>query len=296
MKTKLIFFLLIATHKIALAQLSGKIIDKNTKQSIPYVNVFIENENYGTTADENGKFTIQSQKENYKLIFSIVGYENDTISIQNIRAIIELKPKVYNLAEVKVLSSKKSKEIKIGSFKRNNIKTYYGSGLNFTYLIASHFPFIDEYNNTPFIKTIMPLCKSDIPNAKFKVRIFEADKNGQPSTELIRESIIVTIKKGQSQPLIDLSKYNIYFPENGLFIGFEYMNIPSNYYEFYATMPNKKKMKMFTYEPSFASERIDSNKQQIWKTYNGKWKIGTLDPKISRPYNEKLKLELTLTN
>ena len=37
------------------AQITGVVKDSLTKQTIPYVNISVENENKGTTSEENGK-------------------------------------------------------------------------------------------------------------------------------------------------------------------------------------------------------------------------------------------------
>ena len=55
------------------AQTKGVVIDESGKP-IPYVNIWVENENIGTTSEENGEFSI-ADAENKILVFSAVGFE-----------------------------------------------------------------------------------------------------------------------------------------------------------------------------------------------------------------------------
>ena len=74
---KFIFFLLITLPLSA--QIKGNVVDENNNP-IPYVNIWVENENIGTTSKEDGTFTINAN-EDKKLVFSALGYENKTVSL-----------------------------------------------------------------------------------------------------------------------------------------------------------------------------------------------------------------------
>ena len=54
------------------AQTKGVVADESGKP-IPYVNIWVENENIGTTSEENGEFFIAASA-NKNLIFSILGF------------------------------------------------------------------------------------------------------------------------------------------------------------------------------------------------------------------------------
>ena len=146
----------------------------------------------------------------------------------------------------------------------------------------------------------MPYCHSSVNNAKFKLRIFEAKKGGLPGKELITENIIVTVKKGSSKPIIDLSKYNLPFPENGLFVGLEFMQLESNKH-LYSVYDNetKKSIKQTSLEPSFALKNYSSKDEETWRLSRGNWSKAN-NQFINRklPENEKrlLAIEFTLTN
>ena len=55
-------------------QITAKIIDSETSQNIPYVNIWVENENIGTTSNEQGKFILNIDKPK-QIILSAIGYK-----------------------------------------------------------------------------------------------------------------------------------------------------------------------------------------------------------------------------
>jgi hypothetical protein len=296
--SKFLILLFLLCSLSSVAQITATVKNANDQKPIPYVNIWVENENIGVTADENGKFTIAAAS-NSKLIFNALGYEDKLVKASEINGVVYLIPKVIALGEVVVSRAKKSKENKLGSFKLKRFNSYYGSADNYPYIVARFFPNETNISETPFIKSIMPYCKSDIKDAKFKVRIFEAKKDGLPGNELVNENIIVNLKKGSSKPVIDISKYNIDFPEYGLFIGLEFMQLASNKYDFTASIGNtKEKKKMTSLEPAFGTVQGESEEKETWRLSKGKWYKTTWFTNQGQAGKEKdlLAIELTLTN
>lgn len=298
MKNILLSFIICLISIVTKAQITATIKNPTDQKPIPYVNIWVENENIGVTADESGKFII-AVPANSKLVFNALGYDDKTIEASKIVGIVYLIPKVFELKEVVVSSAKKTIENKIGTFKQKGINAFYGSSDNFPYMVARYYPNDSKNAETPFIKSVMPFCSSDVTNAKFKLRIFEAKESGFPGDELINESIIVTVKKGNSQPIIDLTKYNLTFPEYGLFVGLEFMQLESNKHLYTVTIEEtNKKKKQTSLEPAFGLRNYLSKDEEIWLLSKGKW--NKANPFINRglPENEKklLAIELTLTN
>lgn len=59
----------------------GKVIDKQTREALPFVNVFIEGTTKGSTTDESGEFLIKNVSLGYvKVSASFVGYQTKTTS------------------------------------------------------------------------------------------------------------------------------------------------------------------------------------------------------------------------
>ncbi|MCB9258206.1 MAG: TonB-dependent receptor [Ignavibacteriales bacterium] len=77
---KLIFILLIMLSQLIFSQnigeITGKVIDRVTKEGLPGVNVIVEETNFGSSTDLNGEFKIQNiPVGNYKVRASFIGYD-----------------------------------------------------------------------------------------------------------------------------------------------------------------------------------------------------------------------------
>ena len=90
---KIILFFLFSTSLSA--QIKGVVKDSITKEPIPYVSIWVENKDIGTTTDEKGYFLLQLEDKNYdpdKMILYI-----DTIDKQINKEIVnEVKKKIQN--------------------------------------------------------------------------------------------------------------------------------------------------------------------------------------------------------
>lgn len=89
---------------IAMAQqtlsIDAKIIDGETKQSLPYASIYIT-DSHGTISNQEGEFVIKALPTD-RLRISYVGYETQTIKASEISDIILLKPQAIRLSEVVV--------------------------------------------------------------------------------------------------------------------------------------------------------------------------------------------------
>ena len=82
MRILLSLFLLVSTLAIPqlLAQkvtkVSGKVIDANTKELLPFVNVSFKGTNVGASTDIDGEFEISTRFPSDTLVASYIGYED----------------------------------------------------------------------------------------------------------------------------------------------------------------------------------------------------------------------------
>ena len=110
MKKELLLFLFLFTAVISYAQtqqVNGVVIDSQTKEVLPFVNISIEGSNQAATTDIDGKFSIASAKKINTLLFSYVGYElkryplpDSSATIPNL--VIRLESKHINLSEITI--------------------------------------------------------------------------------------------------------------------------------------------------------------------------------------------------
>ncbi|MBC7920720.1 MAG: carboxypeptidase-like regulatory domain-containing protein, partial [Ferruginibacter sp.] len=63
-------------------KLRGKVLDEQTGKPLPFVNIFCENCNTSTSANENGEFEIYTKQFPIQLIFSFIGYDRKELYIE----------------------------------------------------------------------------------------------------------------------------------------------------------------------------------------------------------------------
>jgi hypothetical protein len=294
---KLLAITILLISNICFGQLKSVIIDSETKEKIPYVNIWVENEKIGTTSNENGEFELEI--DNTKIIlFSAIGFETKKISSDLIKKTLELKPITTELDGVIINSKKSTQELIIGEFKKPKINHYFGCGIK-PWIIARFFKYNDKYSNTPFLKKIRILTNSDVKDSKFNIRLYSVNENGEPENYIYDQNIVGIAKKGKKTTEIDISALNIEFPDNGFFIAIEWLIIENNKYEYkYTIEGSRKKLEGISYEPAIGTVPAETDKNS-WRYNQGKWRKVWKNVGTSKKYKDKYSLiaiELTLTN
>ena len=113
MKDKRIIWVFIVFSQFAFSQIQGIVKDSLSGKPIPYVNIWVENENIGTTTEENGEFNISVSQKRKNLIVSVIGYQKKIIKISQSKNIF-LSPSDFQIQEVIISNRKNTKEIEIG--------------------------------------------------------------------------------------------------------------------------------------------------------------------------------------
>ena len=220
---KRLFLALILVGFSLSAQIKGVVKDSLTGKPIPYVNIWVENENIGSTSEENGTFFINTTTNGKKLIFSTLGYEKKIIKASQV-AEVYLKPTSYTLDEVVISKSIGTKSVEIGKTK-NEIYQAFDNGPK---IDTKFFPYLASYKKTRYLKQVSIYTDSRIEDAIIKIHFYTVDSNGFPTEELLDKDLVVTVKKGTRTNWFDLTKLNLKFPKNGLFVGFEKLLIEKN--------------------------------------------------------------------
>ena len=294
-KIILIISLLVSTF--ANSQIKAIVINSETKEKIPFVNIWIENENIGTTSNEKGEFTLNANNTQ-KIIFSAIGYENLTLKTTSIKNTVKLKPKITELSEIIVTSKKITKENVVGKFKKSKINFYFACNTN-PWIFARYFKYKLDYEETPFLKTIRVLTNSNVKNAKFNIRLYNINEKGEPEGYIYNKNIIGIAKKGKKITEVNLSDLNIEFPKQGFFVAIEWLIIETNKHKYKYTMKgSKKKLKGISYEPSIGTVPTGTD-ENSWVFNRGKWKKVWRNKGQIKRYKNKYNLiaiELTLIN
>jgi len=88
----LVAFVMISASLQAQSVITGRVVDNDTKESVPGVNVTVKGTEQGTFTDSNGKFSIRIQSLPATLVFSFIGFETYEQEISSAEDLsIELK-------------------------------------------------------------------------------------------------------------------------------------------------------------------------------------------------------------
>ncbi|WP_117884230.1 serine hydrolase [Aureibaculum luteum] len=100
----LIYFLFSTITNAQNIVIEGVIKDSEQKEALPYANIFLQENYFGTISNQNGQFkiVIPQEKRNDSLVVSYIGFKTQTFSISNIKNPLEvfLKEDETTLKEV----------------------------------------------------------------------------------------------------------------------------------------------------------------------------------------------------
>ena len=247
------------------AQIKGVVKDSLSGVTVPFVNISVENENIGTTSEEDGSFVIHQTEEHKNLIFSALGYEKKKVNASKSQVVF-LKPTAYELNEVMIDDRKNTSAVEIGATK-NSIYQAFDNGPR---IDTKFFPYSPEYKKTKYIKAVTVETDSKIEAALIKLHFYKVDANGYPGEELMTKDFLVTVKKGISKNRFDLSNFNLKIPTKGLFVGFEKLIIEKNKYEKTTTDFNtNKKQTVTSYAPLVLYNYVE--RDYLYMYSGGKW-------------------------
>jgi hypothetical protein len=290
---RILLFTSILCSTALFAQIKGVVKDSLTGNPIPFVNIWVQNENIGSTSEENGIFSVNTTNENNNLIFSTLGYEKKIVKAFQVSEVF-LKPTAYALNEVIIFKKLETKTIEIGKYK-NEMYQAFDNGPK---IDTKFFPYLPSYKKTKYLKQVSIYTDSRIENAIIKIHFYNVDANGFPASELLDKDFIVTVKKGTRTNRFDIMDLNLKFPKNGLFVGFEKLMIENNKFEKTITNSNtNSKQIQKTYFPFVLYNYVE--RDFLFTFSGGKWIKTTnktkSDPSAKIMINEPV-INLILSN
>ena len=245
------------------AQVKGIVVDENNKP-ISYVNIWAENENIGTTSEENGSFLINVNNAK-NLVFSALGYEKKIVIALEAEKVI-LTETTFRLDEVVIAKRFQTRELEIGNVKNETYQAFD----NGPRIDAKFFPYISKYKKTKFIKQVTIFTDSEIESATIKLHFYSVDSNGFPGEELLTKDFLVSVKKGVKKTYFDVTDLNLRMPKTGIFIGYEKLIIEKNKVEKTITDLNTNQTKIQkTYYPFILYNYVQ--REFIYTFFGGKW-------------------------
>lgn len=309
MHNKLYLLFLALTSFSAFAQVKGTIKDNTTKEPIPYVNIWIEGEDNGTTSDENGNFVLPVGADTTKrILLNSVGYAPAYVKISDIGESIPLAPKPIELKEVNIANKTGKHHIIVNPLKKlKRVKSYsHGSGAR---MLARYIPYKPEYEAIPYINKIRFPVEKYKKSFTFNLRLYSVSEDKSPGEPIYDENILITIPPNEKVITIDLSSLNIKMPDDGLYVVVERFlikqNISGTVYKKVIDdngklIPEEKREYLYDlFGPAFICEQTTTD-EGGWNYYKGKWNRGYHFQILSPPEKAHLRgifaVEITLTD
>lgn len=261
MQEKRLWLLFILVSFSVSAQIKGVVVDENNKP-IPFVNIWVENENIGTTSEEDGTFNINTTEKSQNLILSSLGYETKKTPISQ-ATIIVLKSKVITLDEVVISKPKNTKEIEIGDLKK---AFYLPEPQAIPWIFAKKVDIDKENPDAIYIKNITFLTHSEVEGAVFRVRVFSVNSQNMPDEDILTNEVIVVTQKGRKKVTVDVSMYKLKVPTEGVIVGFESLFLEQNKY---IQETNKEDVTFMNYDPHIYYQYINIEESYTFKL--GRW-------------------------
>ena len=212
---------------ICQVDLVGQVIDAETEEPLPYVNIGLVNQNIGTVTDEAGYFELEVPGNGFAyatLRFSMIGFEPQDFTLQEYRdqkiLTIPLKEKATALEEV-VLTTKRNKyQTKILGNKTTSQLIYAAFTTN---KLGNEMGFLVRGRKNPMIlkKFNVSLVENDYGPIRFRLNFYDL-KDGLPNETLLNENIIVETDIQSGIVSKDLTPYEIVIDQD-FFVSIEWI-------------------------------------------------------------------------
>lgn len=244
----ILFFVLLALEVSAQEVLfEGKVYDERTKEPIPYVNLSFLNTLKGTSTDEEGYFFLDIPKTHLdkKVHISSLGYKDTIVEAKKLfqEKHIDMVAESFELDEVVVSETLGNSDV-LNPISSRSLTSGFSSSST-PWVLALYFPNIGpqkKYIN----KVIVFFQKNQSfkrPMAKFRLRVYDVDpKTKKPDRDILRKSIVLESDVEKGFVSIDLLAFSIKIPQEGVYIGLEWLFVPYNWYKKIGKHPLTNKM------------------------------------------------------
>lgn len=231
----IIFLALIAIYRDAFPgieqdniRLTGKVLDLNTHQPVPYANIGLFEKNLGTLSDLDGSFEliIPSQYRNDTVLFSSVGYKRrgavvNTLVSQPGSAEILLTPEIILLNDV-IVTGKKYKRQRLGWMGGKDgvlpLDTLQGGGA-----VAL---LLESPGRASYVEKLqVRLMYNSKDTLQFRLHFYAYDAaRDAPGAELFQKEIILKETSRFGWLRYNLEVHDIRIYEKKFFVGFEWID------------------------------------------------------------------------
>jgi hypothetical protein len=203
------------------------VVDKDTKEPLPFTSIGLKDEQIGVLSNEHGVFIMPAPTKNAQdtLLVVALGYFRQTMVVKRGVAlkdiVIQVPKRPIELSGVTVKGGK-VKNLDLGA----RAKTP-GEGM-IQGLPGSQYAFFVKNEKQKRLGNVRSVSfyigEHGFPREPFRVRLYKADGNyNAPNTDLLTENVVVSAPQGGQWYTVDLTPYNISAPEEGFFVAMEWV-------------------------------------------------------------------------
>jgi len=199
------------------------------------VNLSFLNTLKGSSTDEEGHFylDIPTPYLQKQIHISSLGYNDTIVEAKTLYTSkrFEMIEESFELDEVVVIENFGNSDV-LNPISSYSLTSGFSSSAT-PWVLATYFPNIGAQNKYVDKVTIF-LNKNESfkrESSKFRIRIYDVDPvTKKPGQDLLRKSIVLEHNMDKEYVSIDLSAFAIELPRSGIYIGLEWLFVPSNWY------------------------------------------------------------------
>jgi len=255
----------------------GHVYDGKTKEPIPYVNLSFLNTLKGSSTDEQGHFFLDVPKHflDKQVHISSLGYNDTIVDARTLYASkrMNMVEESFELDEVVVTENFGNSDV-LNPISSYSLTSGFSSSAT-PWVLGLYFPNIGAQKKyvdkvTVFLKKNENFKRT---SAKFRIRIYDVDPlSKKPSGDLLRKSIVLEHNVERDYVSIDLAAFNIEMPQAGIYVGLEWLFVPSNWYIQNEIDPiSNKKVVEDRFAPTFRGVYTQNQNYKVMIYGMGEW-------------------------
>lgn len=224
MKTKIIIYFLLILPLISFSQADIKgVICNHEKSPLPYTNVALLKNNGGTSSNEKGEFQINNICIDDTIKITNIAYYPKLIGVSKLinNDTIYLEEQIKQLSEITVINFVKFKNEKDIGFLDyvSNASYSLHPGNQMAVFIENKIKKEGWLKAVSFKVKEKGTCKNSI-----RVRVLQLDpKDNEPSYDILNADIILNFNDLKRTNHIDISRFKILMPKEGVFVVLEWV-------------------------------------------------------------------------
>ena len=227
-------FLLPALSWAQEGRITGRVVDQESKDPIPFASIGLREEQTGALTNEYGFFQLSTPVKSVddSIIVMALGYRRTALFVKRGATMEDLiieMPKAFVKLNDVVITEKGMKVLMMGC--RSNSP---GAGM-IQGMPGSQYAFMvknEKQKKLGYIRSVsFYIGENGYPREPFRVRLYRADGNySSPNSDMLTDNVVVSAARGGEWFTVDLTSYNIVAPEEGFYVAMEWIVSGDKFY------------------------------------------------------------------